>query len=82
MKTFNQFINEVTRVRQSAQAFKAGAESTQSNIPPVDSDNANRNFRAGREVAQGKRGRKGALKLTRKQRVAATETNAKKRQRD
>lgn len=79
MKTFNQFIIEANRIRQSAEAFKAGAESIQSNIPPVDSDNANRNFRAGREVAQGKQGRKGALKLTRKQRVAATETNAKKR---
>ena len=76
MKTYKQLINEVKRVRQSAEAWKAGAESIQSVIPPVDSDNANRNFRAGREVAQGKMGRKGALNFTRKERVTATEKMA------
>lgn len=78
MKTYKQLIVEVDRVRQNAKAWKWGAESIQSNIPPVDSDNANKHFRAGREEAQGKKGRKGALKFTRKQRVEATKKIAEK----
>jgi len=72
MKTYKQLINEVTgRVRQSAEAWKAGAESIQSNIPPVDRDNKNKHFRAGRGKAL-QTGRKGALEFTRRERVAAT----------
>lgn len=77
MKTFKQLINEVTRVRQSEEAWKKGVESTNSVMTPHTDNLGDKNFRGGREQAF-KVGNVAATNVTRRKRVELTKGHAER----
>ena len=92
MKTYKQLINEVKRVRQSAEAWKAGVLTARWAGVPVGMENphANAGYQTARDMGSGLPADQGgdgsmgsglgqaALLFTRKQRVEATKKIAER----